>query len=82
VQGAKPPCRGLGCPQRLPFFLAACGEHEGEVSEDTPHPAKGLAAPGSPQKRTFKSPWAMIGTKLEIGKRRDRQVRRTKEASI
>ena len=20
VQGAKPPCRGLGCPQQFPFF--------------------------------------------------------------
>jgi len=72
MQGAQPPCRGLGCPQRLPFFFAAAsGEHEGEMSGDTPRPTKELATPWIAKKRIIKSPWAMIGTKLEAGKRRE-----------
>jgi len=34
-------------------MLAACGEHEGEVSGDIPHPAKRLAAPWIPAKKDF-----------------------------
>jgi betaine-homocysteine S-methyltransferase len=36
VQGAKRPYRGLGCPQKFPFTLAACdGERERSISRDT-----------------------------------------------
>jgi len=48
VQGALPPCRGVGTPH-TPFFLllhAAAGGVRGEKEGcgDTPHPGKGLAA--------------------------------------
>ena len=45
VQGAKRPCRGLGCPQKplVPLLLAAAGGEQGEkkMCGDTPRPGKG-----------------------------------------
>src|SRR5436853_410650 len=43
VQGAKPPWRGLGCPQALPFTpLAACGGEEKRFLGTPQTPSKGL----------------------------------------
>ena len=41
VQGAKRPCRGLGCPQKplVPLLLAAAGGEQGEKKDVRGHPA-------------------------------------------
>jgi hypothetical protein len=36
VQGAKPPCRGLGCPQKLSFFFTRRRRRRGEIPLRTP----------------------------------------------